>query len=77
MEAKRAYFLGLDLGTGSVGWCVTDTKYHILKANRKRTIGSYFFSTADTAKDKKNCAVRKETASETAGAASMFTGTVR
>ena len=43
MEAKRAYFLGLDLGTGSVGWCVTDTKYHILKANRKRTIGSVLF----------------------------------
>lgn len=61
MEAKREYFLGLDLGTGSVGWCVTDTKYHILKANRKRTIGSVLFSTADTAKERRivRCARRR------------------
>ena len=27
----RDYYLGLDLGTGSVGWAVTDPEYNILK----------------------------------------------
>ena len=25
------YFLGLDMGTGSLGWAVTDDKYQILR----------------------------------------------
>ena len=57
----REYFLGLDLGTGSVGWCVTDTDYHILKGNRKPAIGSVLFSTAETAKGRRlvRCARRR------------------
>ena len=57
----QEYFLGLDLGTGSVGWCVTDMDYHILKKNRKPTIGSVMFSTADTAKGRRivRCARRR------------------
>ena len=27
----RDYFLGLDMGTGSLGWAVTDSEYKILK----------------------------------------------
>ena len=58
---KQEYFLGLDLGTGSVGWCVTDTDYQILKKNRKPAIGSVLFSTADTAKGRRTvrCARRR------------------
>ena len=48
---KQEYFLGLDLGTGSVGWCVTDTDYQILKRNRNLRSDRYCFSTADTAKE--------------------------
>ena len=57
----QEYFLGLDLGTGSVGWCVTDTDYHILKGNRKPAIGSVLFSTAETAKGRRlvRCARRR------------------
>ena len=29
------YYIGLDMGTGSVGWAVTDTSYHILRAKGK------------------------------------------
>lgn len=25
------YYVGLDIGTNSVGWAVTDTKYNILR----------------------------------------------
>lgn len=61
MKERQDYFLGLDLGTGSVGWCVTDTEYKILKANRKNTIGTVLFSTAETAKERRviRCARRR------------------
>ena len=32
---NKEYFLGLDIGTGSVGWAVTDTQYNLIKINRK------------------------------------------
>ena len=58
---QQEYFLGLDIGTGSVGWCVTDLDYNILKVNRKRTIGSVLFSTANPAKERRlvRCARRR------------------
>ena len=61
MKKHQDYFLGLDLGTGSVGWCVTDTEYRILKVNRKRPIGTVLFSTAETAKERRTlrCARRR------------------
>lgn len=36
----RDYYLGLDLGTGSVGWAVTDPEYNILKKKWESTLGS-------------------------------------
>lgn len=27
---KNDYYVGLDLGSGSVGWAVTDPDYHLL-----------------------------------------------
>lgn len=61
MRKQQDYFLGMDLGTGSVGWCVTDTNYRILKVNRKQTIGTVLFSTAETAKERRSirCARRR------------------
>ena len=34
MEEKE-YYLGLDMGTNSVGWAVTDPQYRILRAKGK------------------------------------------
>lgn len=61
MSKPGEYYLGLDLGTGSVGWCVTDTEYRIPKVNRRRTIGTVLFSTAETAKERRviRCARRR------------------
>lgn len=36
MENAKKYFLGLDIGTNSVGWCVTDQDYNIVKKRAKR-----------------------------------------
>lgn len=29
MFVKQDYFLGLDMGTGSLGWAVTDSTYQV------------------------------------------------
>lgn len=43
------YYLGLDIGTSSIGWAVTDKKYNILKFNGKSMWGVRLFDEADTA----------------------------
>lgn len=48
-EADQKYFLGLDIGTGSVGWAVTDKEYNILKSKKRDLWGSRLFETAQTA----------------------------
>lgn len=48
MENKE-YFIGLDIGTNSIGWAVTDTNYNILKKNRKFLYGVRLFDEAQTA----------------------------
>ena len=35
---KQEYYLGLDMGTSSVGWAVTNTKYELLR-KKERTCG--------------------------------------
>ncbi len=64
-EKQQKYYIGLDCGTNSVGWAVTDEKYNILQANaktkkdgkvktRKRRLeGVRLFDSADTAADRR------------------------
>lgn len=47
------YFIGLDIGTESVGWAVTDTEYHVLKKNGKALWGVRLFSEAQKAADRR------------------------
>ncbi len=47
------YYLGLDIGTNSVGWAVTDLDYNILEFRRKATWGIHLFSEGETAKDRR------------------------
>ncbi|MCR5837612.1 MAG: type II CRISPR RNA-guided endonuclease Cas9 [Lachnospiraceae bacterium] len=44
----KEYYLGLDMGTSSVGWAVTDTHYNLLRAKGKDMWGVRLFSEADT-----------------------------
>lgn len=49
MNYTGDYFIGLDIGTDSVGWAVTDPDYHVLKANQKALWGVRLFDSAETA----------------------------
>lgn len=49
----KEYFLGFDMGTGSVGWAVTDTNYNLLKINRKNAWGTVLFETSEGAEKRR------------------------
>ncbi|MCK6139779.1 type II CRISPR RNA-guided endonuclease Cas9 [Slackia exigua] len=49
LRGVEEYNVGLDLGTGSVGWAATDTQGELLKFKNKPTWGSRLFSSASTA----------------------------
>lgn len=54
MEKKAVnYSIGLDVGTNSVGWCLMDEHYHILKKGNKNLWGSRIFESAQTAKGRR------------------------
>ena len=47
------YYLGLDLGSGSLGWAVTDENYEILRAHGKALWGVRLFESAKTAEERR------------------------
>lgn len=49
----KDYFVGLDLGTGSLGWAVTDKDYEILRAHGKALWGVRLFDSANTAEERR------------------------
>lgn len=63
--SRKEYFVGLDCGTNSVGWAVTDEDYHLLKGThriksdkgtktKKQTLwGFRLFDAADTAAERR------------------------
>lgn len=53
MDLKNvgSYSIGLDLGTGSVGWAVVDDKGELVHFKKKPAWGSRIFPTAETAAD--------------------------
>lgn len=53
MGDTKKYYLGLDIGTDSVGWAVTDEHYQIVRKQGKHLWGSRLFSEASTAKDRR------------------------
>lgn len=53
MKNEKKYDIGLDIGVGSVGWCVTDENNNIIKHNGKNMWGSRIFDEASTAKERR------------------------
>lgn len=51
MKKEKKYYIGLDVGTNSVGWAVTDEFYNILRAKGKDLWGVRLFEKAKTAAD--------------------------
>lgn len=52
-ELKKDYYLGLDIGTDSVGWAVTDTSYGLLRKKGKSLWGIRLFDAANTAAERR------------------------
>ena len=50
---SQDYYLGLDMGTSSVGWAVTDSNYNLLRAKGKDLWGIREFEEAETAADRR------------------------
>ncbi len=59
IRKNTEYFIGLDIGTSSVGWAVTNTDYEILKFNGKRMWGSRLFNEASTAEERRGHRVNR------------------
>lgn len=53
------YYLGLDIGTESVGWAVTDSEYRVIKKHGKALWGVRLFDSADTAADRRGFRVAR------------------
>lgn len=51
---KGDYYLGLDMGTNSVGWAVTDLEYNLLRAKGKDLWGVRLFDEAQTAANRRS-----------------------
>ena len=49
----QKYYLGLDIGTNSVGWAVTDENYNLCKFGGKRMWGIRLFDGAQTAEERR------------------------
>lgn len=53
------YYMGLDMGTSSVGWAVTDEKYNLIKKHGKDMWGIREFEEADTAEARRTFRVAR------------------
>ncbi|MGN0170680.1 MAG: type II CRISPR RNA-guided endonuclease Cas9 [Lachnospiraceae bacterium] len=53
-KEQKEYFLGLDMGTNSVGWAVTDLQYNLLRAKGKDMWGIREFDEALPAADRRS-----------------------
>lgn len=49
----KNYYLGLNIGTSSIGWTVMDENYHLLRKKGKTTMGTYLFREGKSAEDRR------------------------
>ncbi|MBP5262046.1 MAG: type II CRISPR RNA-guided endonuclease Cas9 [Clostridiales bacterium] len=52
-DGSQEWYLGLDIGTNSVGWAVTDLEYNILRFNGNAMWGVYLFDEAKTSAERR------------------------
>lgn len=52
-EVVKNYYLGLDIGTNSVGWAVTDDEYNLCKFKKKDMWGIRLFENGETAAERR------------------------
>ena len=56
---EKSYYLGLDIGTESVGWAVTDSQYRLEKRYGKTLWGVRLFESAKTAQERRGYRVAR------------------
>ena len=59
MDNKKEYYIGLDMGTNSVGWAVTDTEYDLMRAKGKDLWGVRLFTEAQPAVNRRTKRVQR------------------
>lgn len=59
MDYKKEYYIGLDMGTNSVGWAVTDTEYNLMRAKGKDLWGVRLFTEAQPAATRRTKRVQR------------------
>lgn len=59
MDNKKEYYIGLDMGTNSVGWAVTDTEYNLMRAKGKDLWGVRLFTEAQPAVSRRTKRVQR------------------
>lgn len=52
-DKNKEYNIGLDIGTNSVGWAITDNTYNLLHAKKKNLWGVRLFDGAETAAERR------------------------
>ena len=52
-KINAGYYIGLDIGTDSVGWAVTDKQYNIKRFNGKQMWGVHLFESGKTAEERR------------------------
>lgn len=57
---NKVWYLGLDIGTASVGWAATDTEYKIIRKNKKRLWGVRLFEEATPLKKEEHIVLIEE-----------------
>lgn len=50
---KQKYYLGLDIGTDSVGYSVADMSYNVIKKGKKNLMGTRLFESGNTAEERR------------------------
>ena len=64
MEKNSKYYVGLDIGTSSVGFCATDENYNLINKKGRDLWGVMLFDEAQTAEKRraKRCSKAKRKA---------------
>ena len=52
-ETLKEYYIGMDIGTDSIGWAVTDTDYNLCKFRGNATWGIRLFDESNTAEERR------------------------
>lgn len=53
MDKEKDYFIGVDIGTGSVGWAATDEDLNLIKIKKRNFWGARLFREGKTAEDRR------------------------